>query len=310
MKKADLLFLSEMSTKKFVLGNSNDLYLKGGISKSILNRETVKFHGGSVVELNSYLGKETRPRKTEAEISTENREFYLRIRCGAKINKVDFCEILNDEEVSKIRGEEDDLLNIYIPLAILDEKKSFKAAPNLINTPIIWTRRHYRTPLEVFYENGFFNHSGFILSSVDNLIIDVFKDGELPVDGDVLAIELSGNIKTSSYLDGNQVERFYDNFYLNSFSLKTVSKSQIKIKPFEYTEQVGSKLHPEIPIDFIYPIGEVKDGNYTYFEEGNVQIKLGRNEYEYFKNIEMGEDDCPTAVYEKKIFRWGYVSLS
>ena len=231
----------------------------------------------------------------EILVSSE-KEFFLNIECNPLSNLINDVKIINESELKDKSENSDDLLNIYLPLAKLDRKDNFSEG-NFINGNFNYIRRNEEYPLLGYHKDNIMYCPSFLVKSPDDLIIELVKNEELSGDGDVVVIEFTGSLV--------YIEEGHENFYLDSFSLKRISKDEISFSSDFYLEDDSETISrldkPKLNFSFTYPVAIISDGNWMACNAGNVKLNVRQNSFEYFKEKEEISEGCFSSNYERKV---------
>lgn len=218
----------------------------------------------------------------------DSEEFFLNIKREPLSSRIKEVKVINKEELIENREKEDDLLNIYLPVA-RQLSLGGVANNNTLNSNFNFINKTNEIRMSGFYKEGKVFLSGFVVFNKHGQLIQVFKNSEIEVEeGGFILISFSGKIKIS--------ESQREFFFVDDLSLEGGDESLINISNEEIlTKSNAQPTSEELNLQFKYPIGVVLDGNYVTLSRGNVSIEINKEEIEYFSEM-----DGDTPIYETK----------
>lgn len=218
------------------------------------------------------------------------KEVYLRIGSKPLTNKIERAGFLNEEQVAEEKKKGDDLLNIYLPLALIRENNQVDYN-DLLNSNFNWTKTNYEEPLSGYYQDGKIYLSGCLILAVFGGIIKIQLNQDIKAEeGEFLFIKTSGQIRYSG-----EIPDLYSDLYLEEISFSTGAKGDLLNKVA--TQEGSSESGDSFSVGFSYPIGYVENGNYVTLKSGNIQLALPSIRFHYFNKKVTSESGCAGAEY-------------
>lgn len=285
-----------MSTSLILLDGQNNYIEKPYISR-FSGENSVIFSSGTIVNLNnSRKDNLFEPINLGEPIAmSEKGEFYLQIKFKPLTNQIDFCKILNDEELEESNKEIDSLLNIILPIARIYNETSF-SAESFLNSSFVVDRESSEKPLIGYFEESKIYISSALVKSPDNILMEVFKNKTIDniSDDDIISLSFVGQLKYN-FIDDS---KFYKEFNFSSIELIKTNISSCNIDSRVHVGEINS--NESFNFSFNYPIGLINKGDYVRLGSGNIKISIIEKEINYFKEEITLESGCKTSIYESK----------
>lgn len=248
----------------FLRKDENQCYFSGGIINTISNQ---------------FL-------KIQSSFLEKSEEFFLNIKSKPLSPKIHEVKILSKEEVLENKNKEDDLLNIYLPIA---KQNSFGEIVNynFLNSNFNFVKKSNEKRMTGYFYNEKVYLSGFIVFGPSGEIIEVVKPQEINAkEGDIICISISVDIK---YKEDKKNDLNFGNAFI-----------EINLNP-SFKKEEFSTLDGDEPLEKIlscscsFPIGVISGGNYVALSRGNVKISLFTTSFIFYSNSEANE-----AIFETK----------
>jgi hypothetical protein len=234
-----------------------------------------KFSGGDAIGFHT---EQFSCKKISAE---DSKEFFLNIKSEPLSPKISDVSILNKEGVESNRLEEDDLLNIYIPISRINKNGAI-VNTNFFNKNFLFTKKSNEIRMSGFYRKGYVYLSSFIIFGFNGEILEV-----------TLPLEVNSQENSIIYIEANASIKVYQNevseFYFDGFSVYSGGSGEQYFQNYYYS-LLDNEQDQDRTIDLKtkFPIGMVKDGNFITFCRGNLKLEPLVNEISYFAFEEDG----------------------
>jgi hypothetical protein len=205
-------------------------------------------------------------------------------------NKIEKAEFLNEEQAIEEKKKGDDLLNIYLPIALIGENNTVQYN-DLLNGNFNWTKTNNEEPLSGYFQDGKIHLAGCLILATEKGVIKIQLNQDIAAkEGDFLFVKTQGQIRYK----GEGVD-IYQELYIDDISFSSGSSGDVQNVVAYQEGEIESGTN--FSVGFSYPIGYINNGNYITLKSGNFQISLPSTRFYFFNKKVENETGCASAEY-------------